>query len=33
VSLTSYRRILRAEAGLLLAGYIAYVAWRVTSYG
>ena len=32
VSLTSYRRILRAEAGLLLAAYVAYVAWRATTY-
>jgi len=32
VSLTSYRRILRAEAGLLLVAYVAYVAWRSTSY-
>ena len=32
VSLTSYRRILRAEAGLLLASYVAYVAWRATTY-
>jgi cation:H+ antiporter len=31
VSLTNYRRILRAEAGLLLVGYLAYVAWRATS--
>ena len=30
VSLTNYRRILRAEAALLLAGYVAYVAWRAT---
>ena len=32
VSLTSYRRILRAEAGLLLVAYVAYVAWRATSH-
>jgi cation:H+ antiporter len=32
VSLTNYRRILRAEAGLLLASYVAYVAWRATPY-
>ena len=29
-SLTNRRRILRAEAGLLLAAYISYVGWRVT---
>jgi cation:H+ antiporter len=28
VSVTNHRRILRAEAGLLLAAYIAYVGWR-----
>ncbi len=32
VSLTNYRRILRAEAGLLLVGYVAYLTWRATSY-
>ena len=28
VSLTNHRRILRAEAGLLLAAYILYLSWR-----
>jgi cation:H+ antiporter len=32
VSLTNYRRILRAEAGLLLVGYVVYLAWRATPY-
>ena len=31
VSLTNRRRILRAEAGLLLVAYVVYVGWRATS--
>ncbi len=30
VSVTNHRRILRAEAGLLLAAYIVYMVWRST---
>jgi cation:H+ antiporter len=32
VSLTNHRRILRAEAGLLLAVYFAYVSWRAATF-
>jgi cation:H+ antiporter len=32
VSLSNHRRILRAEAGLLLATYVAYVAWRAAQH-
>jgi Ca2+/Na+ antiporter len=31
VSLTNHRRILRAEAGLLLTVYILYLTWRVAT--
>ena len=30
VSVTNYRRILRAEAGLLFASYVGYLAWRTS---
>ena len=30
VSVTNHRRILRAEAGLLLAAYVIYMVWRST---
>jgi cation:H+ antiporter len=30
VSLTNHRRILRAEAGLLFASYVGYLAWRTS---
>ncbi len=32
VALTNHRRILRAEAGLLLAVYLAYVSWRAALF-
>jgi cation:H+ antiporter len=32
VSMTNHRRILRAEAGLLLAAYLAYLSWRAATF-